>query len=178
MSVWGWLGAGDSHLWRNSVSGARDSRELGHEHHHAQDRGQGQVREVILVNTWTTKLFQLLKISKLFKLLKPRNYFIYLRFQNYFNLKFQNYFNFQTCRFSCGHGYKLVGESEISCLSSGSWSGWPPACVEIDCGQPFSVENSRIFLVDNSTKYGAKVEHFIILYIYIINSDDIMGTLN
>ena len=75
MSVWGWLGAGDSHLWRNSVSGARDSRELGHEHHHAQDRGQGQVREVILVNTWTTKLFQLLKIAKLFKLLKTKKLF-------------------------------------------------------------------------------------------------------
>ena len=61
--------------------------------------------------------------------------------------------------FSCKHGYKLVGETEISCLSSGSWSGWPPGCVEIDCGQPLTVENSRIFLVDNSTKYGAKLEY-------------------
>ena len=62
--------------------------------------------------------------------------------------------------FSCEHGYKLLGAADIHCLSSGSWSGWPPGCVEVDCGQPLTVENSRMFLVnDSSTKYGALVEY-------------------
>ena len=45
--------------------------------------------------------------------------------------------------FSCEHGYKLLGDADISCLTSGSWSGWPPGCVEVDCGQPLTVENAR-----------------------------------
>ena len=61
--------------------------------------------------------------------------------------------------FSCEHGYKVVGDNDITCLSSGSWSGWPPACVEIDCGQPLTVDNSRRFLVNESTNYGALVEY-------------------
>ena len=61
--------------------------------------------------------------------------------------------------FSCEHGYKVVGDNDITCLSSGSWSGWPPACVEIDCGTPLTVDNSRQFLVNDSTKYGAQVEY-------------------
>ena len=64
--------------------------------------------------------------------------------------------------FSCEHGYKLLGDNDINCLSSGSWSGWPPGCVEVDCGQPYNVENSRMFLVNDSTKYGAMVEYLCI----------------
>ena len=61
--------------------------------------------------------------------------------------------------FTCEHGYKMIGDGDITCLSSGSWSGWPPGCVEVDCGQPLTVENARMFLVnDSSTKYGAIVE--------------------
>ena len=61
--------------------------------------------------------------------------------------------------FNCEHGYKMIGDADITCLSSGSWSGWPPGCVEVDCGQPLTVENARMFLVnDSSTKYGAIVE--------------------
>ena len=83
------------------------------------------------------------------------------------NILFQNaVMNLTTLRiggratFSCEHGYKLLGAADIHCLSSGSWSGWPPGCVEVDCGQPLTVENSRMFLVnDSSTKYGALVEY-------------------
>ena len=64
--------------------------------------------------------------------------------------------------FSCQHGYKLVGDGDINCLSSGSWSAWPPACLEIDCGQPASVDNSRVFLVDESTKFGSVVEYLCV----------------
>ena len=61
--------------------------------------------------------------------------------------------------FSCEHGYNLVGDPDLECLSSGSWSGWPPGCVEIDCKEPFKPENSKIFLVQNSTKYGSTAEY-------------------
>jgi uncharacterized protein YneF (UPF0154 family) len=65
-----------------------------------------------------------------------------------------------TATFACDHGYKLVGDPDLECLSSGSWSGWPPACVEIDCGAPYAVEHSKIFLVnEGSTKYGSSVEY-------------------
>lgn len=64
--------------------------------------------------------------------------------------------------FTCEHGYKLVGDADIQCLSSGSWSAWPPACVEIDCGQPYNVDNSRMFLVNESTKYGSVVEYLCV----------------
>jgi hypothetical protein len=62
--------------------------------------------------------------------------------------------------FACEHGYKLVGDPDLECLSSGSWSGWPPACIQIDCGEPYAVEHSKVFLVnEGSTKYGASVEY-------------------
>jgi len=61
--------------------------------------------------------------------------------------------------FSCEHGYKLIGDSDLNCLDSGSWSGWPPSCVEIDCGEPPEVDNGKIFLVDKSTRYQSIVEY-------------------
>ena len=64
--------------------------------------------------------------------------------------------------FTCVHGYKLVGDPDINCLSSGSWSAWPPACVEIDCGEPHTVDNIRMFLVNESTLYGSMVEYLCV----------------
>merc|ERR1711962_1210442 len=51
---------------------------------------------------------------------------------------------------------------DINCLSSGSWSAWPPSCVEIDCGEPYTVENSRMFLVNESTLLGSVVEYLCV----------------
>jgi len=64
--------------------------------------------------------------------------------------------------FTCTHGYKLVGDPDITCLASGSWSAWPPACVEVNCGQPYEVVNSRMFLVNESTLYGSVVEYLCV----------------
>jgi len=61
--------------------------------------------------------------------------------------------------FTCEHGYKLIGDDDVQCLASGSWSAWPPTCIEIDCEQPYSVDNSRVFLVNDSTLYGSMVEY-------------------
>merc|ERR1712218_360262 len=64
--------------------------------------------------------------------------------------------------FKCEHGLKLTGDPDINCLSSGSWSAWPPSCVEIDCGEPYTVENSRMFLVNESTRLGSVVEYLCV----------------
>ena len=48
--------------------------------------------------------------------------------------------------FKCDFGFNLKGIADIECLSSGSWSAWPPTCIEIDCGQPHEIENGRLFL--------------------------------
>jgi hypothetical protein len=64
-----------------------------------------------------------------------------------------------TATFKCDHGFGLQGDDDIECLSSGSWSSWPPACAEIDCGRPDEIENGRIFLVNTSTVIGSEVEY-------------------
>ena len=53
----------------------------------------------------------------------------------------------------------LQGDDDIECLSSGSWSSWPPTCVEIDCGRPDDVDNGRVFLVNASTVIGSTLEY-------------------
>ena len=55
--------------------------------------------------------------------------------------------------------YKLIGDGDLNCLDSGSWSGWPPTCIEIDCGEPPEIDNGKIFLVDESTRYKSVVEY-------------------
>lgn len=64
-----------------------------------------------------------------------------------------------TATFSCDVGFGLKGDDDIECLSSGSWSSWPPSCIEVDCGQPFEVENGRVFLTNTTTNIGSSVEY-------------------
>ena len=61
--------------------------------------------------------------------------------------------------FKCDEGFSLKGDDDIECLSSGSWSSWPPNCIEVDCGQPFEIENGRIFLTNQTTNIGSIVEY-------------------
>ena len=53
----------------------------------------------------------------------------------------------------------MQGDDDIECLSSGSWSSWPPTCVEIDCGRPDDVDNGRVFQVNGSTVIGSTLEY-------------------
>ncbi|KAM4808468.1 sushi, von Willebrand factor type A, EGF and pentraxin domain-containing protein 1 [Rhinophrynus dorsalis] len=54
--------------------------------------------------------------------------------------------------FSCGHsisikcheGFKLLGPSELSCLSAGKWNSGFPYCGKISCGPPPSISNAYI----------------------------------
>ena len=61
--------------------------------------------------------------------------------------------------FKCSQGFALKGDDDIECLSSGSWSSWPPNCVEIDCGAPDKIDNGRVFLVNQTTKIGGAAEY-------------------
>lgn len=61
--------------------------------------------------------------------------------------------------FWCTEGFALKGDDDIECLSSGSWSSWPPTCVEIDCGQPGDIDEGRVYLVNGSTKIGSVAEY-------------------
>ena len=61
--------------------------------------------------------------------------------------------------FKCDEGFSLKGDDDIECLSSGSWSSWPPNCIEVDCGQPFEIENGRVFLTNQTTNIGSIVEY-------------------
>ena len=61
--------------------------------------------------------------------------------------------------FTCNEGFSLKGDDDIECLSSGSWSSWPPTCLEVDCGQPYDIENGRVFLTNGTTNIGSIVEY-------------------
>ena len=61
--------------------------------------------------------------------------------------------------FWCSDGFALKGDDDIECLSSGSWSSWPPTCIEIDCGQPGEIDEGRVYLVNGSTKIGSVAEY-------------------
>lgn len=64
-----------------------------------------------------------------------------------------------TARFNCLKGYSLSGNGTRSCLKSGHWSGRSPVCVPIECGQPKNIDNGRVIVVNESTKYGGSIEY-------------------
>ncbi|XP_056378601.1 CUB and sushi domain-containing protein 3 isoform X6 [Hyla sarda] len=54
-------------------------------------------------------------------------------------------------RFSCEVGYVLYGSEERTCLSNGSWTGRQPECKAVQCGNPGTTANGRVFRVDGTT---------------------------
>ncbi|XP_077127218.1 CUB and sushi domain-containing protein 3 isoform X7 [Ranitomeya variabilis] len=56
-----------------------------------------------------------------------------------------------TMRFSCEVGYVLHGSEERTCLSNGSWTGRQPECKAVQCGNPGTTANGRVFRVDGTT---------------------------
>ena len=61
--------------------------------------------------------------------------------------------------FKCDYGFSLKGDDDLECLSSGSWSSWPPTCLEINCGKPHNIDNGRIFLPNGTTRNGDSAEY-------------------
>ncbi|XP_077981970.1 sushi, von Willebrand factor type A, EGF and pentraxin domain-containing protein 1-like [Glandiceps talaboti] len=60
-------------------------------------------------------------------------------------------------QYKCSTGYRLSGNTEISCLGSGRWSDDPPSCQIVSCGLPKRVSNAEIkgswYLFGNRVHY-------------------------
>jgi CUB/sushi domain-containing protein len=46
--------------------------------------------------------------------------------------------------YNCTLGYKMMGESNSTCLMNGSWSGTGPTCVPVSCSNLASPENGEV----------------------------------
>lgn len=55
--------------------------------------------------------------------------------------------------YECYEGYVLIGVSTRYCMYNNTWSGSPPICELIDCGQPSYVHNGKVSAL-NGTTYG------------------------
>ncbi|XP_047200285.1 CUB and sushi domain-containing protein 3 [Hippoglossus stenolepis] len=53
--------------------------------------------------------------------------------------------------FSCSEGYDLIGSSERMCFPNGTWSGTQPFCKPVQCGNPGTPSNGRVFRLDGTT---------------------------
>ncbi|XP_027287231.1 CUB and sushi domain-containing protein 3 isoform X2 [Cricetulus griseus] len=56
-----------------------------------------------------------------------------------------------TVRFACDPGYILYGSEERTCLSNGSWTGRQPECKAVQCGNPGTTANGKVFRIDGTT---------------------------
>uniref|UniRef100_A0A667I6B0 CUB and sushi domain-containing protein 3 n=1 Tax=Lynx canadensis TaxID=61383 RepID=A0A667I6B0_LYNCA len=54
-------------------------------------------------------------------------------------------------RFACDIGYILHGSEERTCLANGSWTGRQPECKAIQCGNPGTTANGKVFRIDGTT---------------------------
>ncbi|XP_067355858.1 CUB and sushi domain-containing protein 3 isoform X7 [Channa argus] len=53
--------------------------------------------------------------------------------------------------FSCSEGYDLIGSSERMCFPNGTWSGTQPFCKPVQCGNPGTPSNGRVYRLDGTT---------------------------
>uniref|UniRef100_A0A669CHK6 CUB and Sushi multiple domains 3 n=1 Tax=Oreochromis niloticus TaxID=8128 RepID=A0A669CHK6_ORENI len=53
--------------------------------------------------------------------------------------------------FSCSEGYELIGSSERMCFPNGTWSGTQPFCKPVQCGNPGTPSNGKVFRLDGTT---------------------------
>uniref|UniRef100_A0A3B3DJN6 CUB and Sushi multiple domains 3b n=1 Tax=Oryzias melastigma TaxID=30732 RepID=A0A3B3DJN6_ORYME len=53
--------------------------------------------------------------------------------------------------FTCSEGYELIGSSERMCFPNGTWSGTQPFCKPVQCGNPGTPSNGRVFRLDGMT---------------------------
>ncbi|KAM8884121.1 CUB and sushi domain-containing protein 3-like isoform 1-T1 [Synchiropus picturatus] len=53
--------------------------------------------------------------------------------------------------FSCDEGYDLIGSSERMCFPNGTWSGTQPFCKPVQCGNPGTPSNGRVYRLDGTT---------------------------
>ncbi|XP_037548906.1 CUB and sushi domain-containing protein 3 [Nematolebias whitei] len=53
--------------------------------------------------------------------------------------------------FACTEGFELIGSSERMCFPNGTWSGTQPFCKPVQCGNPGTPSNGRVFRLDGTT---------------------------
>ncbi|XP_067945458.1 sushi, von Willebrand factor type A, EGF and pentraxin domain-containing protein 1-like [Watersipora subatra] len=63
-----------------------------------------------------------------------------------------------TVRYECDVGYTLEGDSTILCQVIGHWTN-PPLCVELPCGDPPEIENTKGFPIVTGTTVGAEAKY-------------------
>ncbi|KAJ8415730.1 hypothetical protein AAFF_G00402870 [Aldrovandia affinis] len=54
-------------------------------------------------------------------------------------------------RFTCSTGSALYGSAERMCFPNGTWSGKQPTCKPVQCGNPGTPTNSRVFHMDGTS---------------------------
>ena len=52
----------------------------------------------------------------------------------------------RTCLIICDPGYEVSGETVLTCLPGGLWSGQPTPCQPLQCGEPGSIVPSNGFV--------------------------------
>ncbi|KAJ8267678.1 hypothetical protein COCON_G00128500 [Conger conger] len=53
--------------------------------------------------------------------------------------------------FTCSTGYTLYGSANRTCFANGTWSGTQPSCKPVQCGNPGTASNGRVFRIDGTS---------------------------
>ncbi|XP_011697976.1 PREDICTED: uncharacterized protein LOC105455954 [Wasmannia auropunctata] len=64
-----------------------------------------------------------------------------------------------TVEYSCNVGSLLIGPSTRTCLDTGFYNEFPPACKNIECGYPASITNGEYTLINNTVTYLSQVHY-------------------
>lgn len=59
--------------------------------------------------------------------------------------------------FICEQGFRLVGESSITCLENGTWSNEPPQCLPQDCSHPVQIKHGQVHT--SGTTFGSSATY-------------------
>ncbi|KAF6202316.1 hypothetical protein GE061_004714 [Apolygus lucorum] len=61
--------------------------------------------------------------------------------------------------YSCPKGHNMQGNSTRICQKKGTWSGYIPKCIPVDCGRPAPIENGRVIIMNDTTTYNSAAEY-------------------
>ncbi|CAG0889424.1 unnamed protein product [Darwinula stevensoni] len=81
------------------------------------------------------------------------------RTETIFNVVVDGYDVGGQATYSCATGQMMKGSATRTCQATGVWSGLPPHCEWVDCGDPGKVENGRVYQINQSTIYNSVVEY-------------------
>ncbi|KAI8496262.1 hypothetical protein Bbelb_261030 [Branchiostoma belcheri] len=75
---------------------------------------------------------------------------------NHGNMDGSCLYNGAPMRFSCDHGYNLVGAPYIRCQADGTWSDSVPTCEAVQCLKPTYLKNGYVVLDKGKRRFGCK----------------------